>query len=250
MNCLFREIEDMGFEVEVGWKDKDRKKRILTSFRRLKESGDDVKLNCVKKLYRYYNTFNNMAHFQFPLDIPFEKDKYNLEELFHYLEDNVIDSSKRIIVGFIEAIANDEPLNPFCKYLMYPKFYTKDGKRIEDETNQSNNCIPFKVGGLIFESEDDYKLFKNIDKNFNEIVKLVKDGIIDEDFFLKNIKQIRVKESYYDAQKELDGLFKNAARFFYNEDLAHIFLNNDRFYTDYEVADKFFDNINVSMYVC
>ena len=41
----------MRFKVEVGYREKNRKKNILTALRKLKESGDDVKVNYVKTLY-------------------------------------------------------------------------------------------------------------------------------------------------------------------------------------------------------
>ena len=44
MDVLLKEFEDMGFEVEVGHREKKRKKNILSALRKLKESGDDVKL--------------------------------------------------------------------------------------------------------------------------------------------------------------------------------------------------------------
>ena len=46
-------------------------------------------------------------------------------------------------------------------------------------TTQTRNINPFKVGGLIFESEDDYQLFKDIDSNISQKVKSVVDGEID-----------------------------------------------------------------------
>ena len=53
MDGLLKEFEDMGFEVEVGYREKNRKKNINAALRKLKESGDEIKLNYVKKLYRY-----------------------------------------------------------------------------------------------------------------------------------------------------------------------------------------------------
>ena len=50
MDGLLKEFEDMGFKVEVGYREKKRKKDILSSLRKLKESGDDVKINYVKTL--------------------------------------------------------------------------------------------------------------------------------------------------------------------------------------------------------
>ena len=108
------------------------------------------------------------------------------------------------------------------------------------ETTQSNNCNPFKVGGLIFDSEEDYLIFKNIDKNITQIVKSVKDGIIDLNEVFNNVKTINVEESYYDAREEMDGLFKNATDLLCYE--------GTRLVTDYKVGCCFFDKINVIEY--
>ena len=78
------------------------------------------------------------------------------------------------------------------------------------ETSQSNICNPFKVGGLIFDSEYDYQLFKDIDRNLRLTVELVKDGIIDINEFFNKVKKINVRECYYEAAEEIDGLFVNA----------------------------------------
>ena len=66
MDVLLKEFEDMGFEVEVGWKEKNRKKTILAALRKLRESGDDVKFNYVKTLYRYYYTINSLGYILYP----------------------------------------------------------------------------------------------------------------------------------------------------------------------------------------
>ena len=75
------------------------------------------------------------------------------------------------------------------------------------ETSQTNICNPFKVGGLIFDSEDDYQLFKDIDRNITQTVKSVKDNLIDLKEFFNKVKKINVKESYYDAIKGRNGWF-------------------------------------------
>ena len=108
------------------------------------------------------------------------------------------------------------------------------------QTSQTNNCNLFKVGGLIFDCEDDYQLFKNIDKNITETVKLVKDGSIELKDVFNNIKNINVKESYYDAGEEIDGLFKNA--------IELLFTVDTRFDTDYKVGCCFFDKISIIKY--
>ena len=56
-------------------------------------------------------------------------------------------------------------------------------------TAQTRNINPFKVGGLIFESEDDYQLFKDIDKNISQTVKSVVIGEIDIKDVFNNIKK-------------------------------------------------------------
>ena len=108
------------------------------------------------------------------------------------------------------------------------------------QTSQSNICIPFKVGGLIFDSEEDYLLLKQIDRNINDTVTSVRDGIIDLKEFFNKIKKISVKETYYDAKEEMAGLFTNAT------DL--LCLEGTRFVTDYNVGCCFFDKIDMIDY--
>ena len=38
----------------------------------------------------------------------------------------IVDSSKWVIAGVIKALGNDEPLDPFCKYLMFTHMYTPE----------------------------------------------------------------------------------------------------------------------------
>ena len=125
MDGLLKEFEDVGFKVEVGYKEKNRKKNILSSLRKLKESEDDVKINYVKTLYRYYCTINILGYILYPKDIPVEEDKYGLHYLCSYL-DGIVDTAKMSIAGVIKALGNDEPLDPFCKYLMFTHMYTPE----------------------------------------------------------------------------------------------------------------------------
>ena len=108
------------------------------------------------------------------------------------------------------------------------------------QTSKSNNCSYFKVGGLFFDSEDDYLLFKNIDKNIEETAKSVEDGSIELKDVFTNIKNINVTELYEDASEEMDGLFKNATGLSCYE--------GTRFDTDYKVGCCFFDKINIISY--
>ena len=48
MDTLLKEFEDMGFKVEVGCKEKRRKKTIFESIKKLKGSGDDDRISCEK----------------------------------------------------------------------------------------------------------------------------------------------------------------------------------------------------------
>ena len=108
------------------------------------------------------------------------------------------------------------------------------------ETSQTNNCKLFKVGGLIFDCKDDYKLFKNLDKNISETAKLVEDGSIELKEVFKDVEKINVEESYYDAAEEMEGLFKNAIQLLCYE--------GTRFNTAYKVGCCFFDKINIIYY--
>ena len=101
------------------------KKTILAALRKLKESGDDVKINYVKTLYRYYCTINSLGYILNPKQIPFEEDKYEIHYLCSYL-DGIVDTAKISIAGVIKALGNDESLDPFLKYLMFTHMYTPE----------------------------------------------------------------------------------------------------------------------------
>ena len=58
-------------------------------------------------------------------EISLEENKYGINYLFHYL-DVIIDTAKISITGVIEALGNDKPLDPFCKYLMFTHMYTPE----------------------------------------------------------------------------------------------------------------------------
>ena len=100
-----------------------KKKTILAALRKLKD--DNVKNNYVKKLYRYYSILNNLGYILYPKQIPVDDDKYEIHYLCSYLDD-IVNTAKMSIVGVIEALGNDEPLDPFCKYLMFTHMYTPE----------------------------------------------------------------------------------------------------------------------------
>ena len=98
----------------------------------------------------------------------------------------------------------------------------------------------YRLSGLIFDCEEDYLIFKNLDKNIYEKVKLVNDGKINISDVFKDIKNITVKEDYYNAEDELDGTFFNATSLLMYEDTP--------FVNEYLVGIKFFEKINVIEY--
>lgn len=106
--------------------------------------------------------------------------------------------------------------------------------------NDNDNDKSFKINGLIFDSEEDYNKLKNIDNNIINIVQLVKNGIIDINDVFKSINKIYVEETYPNAYDETDGLFKNATSLLVYEDTSYD--------TEYKVACKFFDKLDVIVY--
>ena len=124
MDTLLKELEDMGCKVEVGCKEKRRKKTIFESIKKLKESGDD-RIIYAKKLYRYYSILNSMGYILNPKQISLEEDKYEINYLCQYL-DIFVDTAKMCIAAVIKALGNDEPLDPFCKSLMFTHMYTPE----------------------------------------------------------------------------------------------------------------------------
>ena len=95
----------------------------------------------------------------------------------------------------------------------------------------------FKLGGLIFDSEEDYKSLKRVDDNIFNIVNLVKTSSANLDNIFNNIKSINVLETYPDAYDEVDELFVNATSLLLYEDIPGSI--------EYKVACKFFLKINL-----
>ena len=109
----------------------------------------------------------------------------------------------------------------------------------KSKSKQINNNN-FKIRGLIFDSEEDYNIFKNIDKNIYQTVKSVNDGIIDLKDVFNNVKKINVKETYYNTRDEMDAIFINAT--------SLLMYEGTRFQNDYKAGCYFFDKINVIKY--
>ena len=124
MEELLKFLEYEGCEFVVGWKKKERKKTMSEAMKKLKESGDEKKIRYAKTLARYYDIFNIMGFIINP-EISLEEDKYGMNYLCSYLE-GIVDTAKIRITGVIKALGNDEPLDPFCKYLMFTHMYTPE----------------------------------------------------------------------------------------------------------------------------
>ena len=147
MEDLLKGFEDMGYEVKVGWKEKERKKTMSETMKKLKESGDDDKIIYAKKLYRYYSILNSMGYILNPKQISLEEDKYEINYLCQYL-DIFVDTAKMCIAAVIKALGNDEPLDPFCKSLMFTNMYTPEQvKEIgHEEINRRNKKFEEELG--------------------------------------------------------------------------------------------------------
>ena len=96
----------------------------------------------------------------------------------------------------------------------------------------------FKLDGLIFDSEEDYKSLKRVDDNIFNIVKLVKNSSNDLENIFNNIKSINVTETYPDAYDEIDGIYPNATSLLIYEEYPGGC-------EEYKVAIKFFLKINL-----
>ena len=129
---VFKEFENKGMQIECGWKEKDRKKEMTEAMKKIKESGDDNKIRYLEKLVRFYFILNNIGFLLKKTEMRFDKeDKYGMEDLYHFLEDNVVDTGKRSICGVMTSISNDEPLEDFYKRIMNP-FLFKDNEKEEE----------------------------------------------------------------------------------------------------------------------
>ena len=125
MEEIIKFLKDEGYEFEVGCREKERRKIIGEAIDSLKKTNDDKKIKLAKRLSWYYYNFINIEYLIKDPDFPFEEDKYGLNYLCSYLE-GIVDTAKISITGVIKALANDEPLDPFCKYLMFTHMYTPE----------------------------------------------------------------------------------------------------------------------------
>ena len=95
--------------------------------------------------------------------------------------------------------------------------------RVKSATQR--NITPYKVGGLIFPSQDRYVDLKGIDSDVDIILSDLDNDPGEILAFLDKIKPIEVIETYPGARKEMDGLFPNLTRLDRLEGDKIIFLN-------------------------
>ena len=152
---VLKEFENEGITIECGWKENERKKRMSEAMKKIKESGDENKIKLAKRLARYYGIFHNMGPIATNPEFPSKEDKYGLHYVHVYLED-FVDTAKRSIAGVIKAFADDEELDPFCKYLMFTHLYTPEQvKKIEHEEIYEKEKKFKKDEGLCDSDHDD-----------------------------------------------------------------------------------------------
>ena len=99
----------------------------------------------------------------------------------------------------------------------------------------------YRLGGLKFKSEKDYKELKIVDDNIFNIVKIVKNSSVSINVIFDNIISICIEEIYKDSYKEVYSLFPNASNLLikYIKDPNSI---------EYKVGCKFFCRINLESY--
>ena len=114
-------------------------------------------------------------------------------------------------------------------------------KKNEKQINRSNQLffLPLEKGGLIFDLFD-YLIFSDIDKKIKDVVETIENGSSSLEEYFNKIQRINVKEKYYNAREELDGLFENTTKLLCYE--------GTRFDLDYKVACCFFKKINIIKY--
>ena len=101
-------------------------------------------------------------------------------------------------------------------------------------SSQKNNT-QYKVGGLIFPSEESYLELKKIDDNVDNIISNL-DNREELKAFFDKIEPIEVIETYTDAMEETDGLFSNVTYLLCFED-------SENLQFDYDFACMFFSKL-------
>ena len=72
------------------------------------------------------------------------------------------------------------------------------------------DLAPKRKGALSFDTKDNYKKYRMLDKHIKLVAKAINEGYITSDYFFKSIKQIKVRNYY--GKSELFALFSNSAK--------------------------------------
>ena len=94
--------------------------------------------------------------------------------------------------------------------------------------------VPYRIGGLIFRSEDDYKLLKYIDDHVRVLEKCMDENLTNYAFYFCSIQPIKVLQTYTKGWKELYELFPNVSDLVYTDGLNFIDVN------EYKIGSSFF----------
>ena len=123
MDQILNDIKDyckdnnIGIEINYGWKEKARREEIIESLKILIEANETKKLEIVKKLIHNYLLVDNLT--KNLVVIPYYKEyrKSGPRGVYEYMEEE-LDSFKRCLTGSMLALAKDEKLEDFYKKLM------------------------------------------------------------------------------------------------------------------------------------
>lgn len=143
---IFDEMQKEGVisNVEVGRVRKNEISDIKRGLDKLKET-DQYKYDLAKKLSHFYFIFDGIPRVpKDPVTKVDGKDKYGWVYFREYLHELII-SLQRILVGVIEAFANDEELDTFCRYLMNQT--VENFKVVEDELAEECNLGKYYICG-------------------------------------------------------------------------------------------------------
>ena len=95
------------FYLEEGFLRKMNMKKIFGYLKKLKENGDDYKINHVKKLYQIYNIFYQIKSLIYSKDTFEYTDKdLSIDDFYNFLI-YIIDCTKSDIITFIDMIQDD-----------------------------------------------------------------------------------------------------------------------------------------------
>lgn len=96
--------------------------------------------------------------------------------------------------------------------------------------------VKFRIGGLIFRNEDDYKLLKYIDENVRVLEKCMENFLTDYVYYFCSLPRVRVLQTYKQAWEELYSLFPSVSELVYIVDG-----NEFKDVNNYQIGSSFFE---------